>query len=229
MTNPRSNVNSAQDHGNNVDNTNDKPHVIFQDEQDQFVPMNTNAVPFYKRARGCNSSEIKALERAAALDEMASNGKPPRWSYQLAPYPNYMGPLTDMLVDMRHRHALAFTQDVARALRANSESAAEQSRLNWNTVQQSYGNDTNGADRAQSRLAAMTTKERERERARLSSRAALHDLNPITRDEIRRNLNGESVPIPTPQCNNAPNNEDANDNNAGASFAQAQAAPVHNN
>ena len=52
--------------------------VSFQDEQDQFVPMNTNAVPFYKRTRGCFNAEGKALERAIALEASADNGKPTR-------------------------------------------------------------------------------------------------------------------------------------------------------
>ena len=72
----QSDTNTAHNQGPTVNNTSTKSHVIFQDEQEQFVPMNPNAVPFYKRARGCNSTEIKALERAAAFDEMANNGKP---------------------------------------------------------------------------------------------------------------------------------------------------------
>ena len=80
------NNNSSSNLTTNVMQNNDKPHVVFQDEHDHFVPMNPNAVPFYKRARGCNSAEIKEIERAAALDEAADNGKPPRWAYQLAPY-----------------------------------------------------------------------------------------------------------------------------------------------
>ena len=120
---------TPQGENTNVRN-NDEMHVFFQDEQEQFVPMDPNAVPFYKRVRGCNSAEVKAQERASALDDMANNGKPPRWAYQLAPYPNYMGPLTDMLVDTRHRHALEMWRDVARALRSNSQAAAEQSILN---------------------------------------------------------------------------------------------------
>ena len=88
---------------------------------------------------------------------------------------------------------------MARSLRDSSSSAAEQGRLNWATVQSSYTDDPHGAERAEVRLNAMITKERDRERSRQATRQTFHDLNPIHDEEISRNIRGEGVPIPTPQ------------------------------
>ena len=180
--------------------------------------MNPNAVPFYKRARGCNCAEAKALERANALEEMADSGKPPRWAYNLAPYPNYLGVIAESLADTRRRHALELTRATARALRSSSESAAEQSRLNWQTVLSSYGNDNNGAARAETRLVSMTNKERDKERVRLTTRVAFHLEHPVQDDEIARHFNNQNVPVPTAQRGNRANDQaDNNHPNNGAS------------
>ena len=208
---------------NSKDSNANRSHVAFQDEQDQFLPMNNNAVPFYKRARGCFCAESKAQERAASLDSMADNGKPPRWAFQMAPYPNYMGAISHLIVDIRNRHALEMTREVARALRTSSQQAAEQGRLNWSTVVQSYVRDTANADRAQSRLQAMASKERERERSRLQTRTSFHSDNPVLDTEIRRHLNGENVPVPTQ------NRGADNDDNAVQGASQAPEQPQGNN
>ena len=198
---------------NHTDNPTNKSRVSFQDEQDQFLPMNSQAIPFYKRARGCFCAEVKALERAAALEESADNGKPPRWAYQLAPYPNYVGPLAKSLADIKHRHAIEMARELARVLRESSREAAEQGRLNWTTVSQSYGGQSTTADRAESRLVSMSSKERERERTRMATQATLHSLNPITNEDIQDHFKGVPVAVPTAGRQNRQNQAVAVDNN----------------
>ena len=216
VTNTVGNTNPPVDIANNKTDT--SRSVVFQDEQDSFLPMDPNAVPFYKRARGCNCAEAKAVERANALDEMADSGKPPRWAYGLAPYPNYMGVIAESLTDTRRRHALELARATARALRSSSASAAEQARLNWQTVSTSYNEDSHGADRAEARLVSMTNKEREKERHRLTTRVAFHLEHPVQDDEISRHFNNQNVPVPTAQRGNRANDQaDNNDPNNGES------------
>ena len=162
--------------------------------------------------RGCFCAEEKAKERAAALDTLADDGRPPRWAYQMAPYPNYVGPIAASVAHMKHRHALELAREVARALRTSSESAAEQGQLNWLTVQRSYGDDVHSAERAQARLTAMANKERDRERTRLEGRRELHLANPILDDDICRNLNGEIIPVPNNRRNQPQGGAAGNDN-----------------
>ena len=61
----------------NTEKTNDD-YVVFQDQEEQLLPMSASTVPFYKRARGCRFAEEKANERASALEELAEDSKPTR-------------------------------------------------------------------------------------------------------------------------------------------------------
>ena len=208
-------------------------HVVFQDQREKFLPMNPNAVPFYKRARGCFGAESKAEERATALKTLANDGKPPRWAYQLAPYPNYVGPIARSVAHIKHRHALELAREVARALRASGQDVAEQGSLNWATVQQSYGQDRTNAERAQSRLTSMADRERERERERLSQRRELHLATPISDDDICRNFNGKSVPIPNnrrePHASQSASSDGAGPSNAPVDNTQGAQGGADNN
>ena len=180
-------------------------NVTFQDEQDTFLPMRPDAVPFYRRSRGCSCAEAKAQERATGLENLADAGKPPRWAYHLSPFPAYVGPVAKALVDIQHRHALEITREVTRALRESGRSAATQAQLNWRTVAQSYGDDTNSSERAENRLASMASKEREKERSRVTTRNEFHLSNPIKEEDIAKHLSGVMVPIPAPARRARPN------------------------
>ena len=108
------------------------------------------------------------------------------------------------LTNIRHRHALEFAREVAGFLRSSSEAAAEQGRPNWAAVRQSYDRDTANAERAETRLNAMASKEREKEQSQHEQRRELHLANPIPAEDIPRNLNGETVPIPNNRRNAQP-------------------------
>ena len=159
--------------------------------------MRPDAVPFYRRSRGCSCAESKAQERATALENLADAGKPPRWAYHLSPAPTFLGPVAKALVDIQRRHALELTREVTRALRESGRSAATQAQMNWQTVSQSYGDDANSAERAQNRLTSMAAKEREKERSRQADRNEFHLSNPITDEDLVKHLSGGIVPVPT--------------------------------
>ena len=121
-----------------------------------------------------------------------------------------MGAISRSIAHIKHRHALELAREVARALRTSGQAAAEQGRLNWATVQQAYGQDTTNADRAQSRLESMADRERERERTRQAQRRELHLANPISDEDISRNLSGETVPVPANRRNQRPGPSESN-------------------
>ena len=95
-------------HTNNVRHGNNNAHIVAP------VNASTNAARQQDSTTSIlrNSQPPPRGENKNCNDN--NNNKPPIWSYQLAPYPNYMGPISNLIVNIRHGHALEMTREVAR-------------------------------------------------------------------------------------------------------------------
>ena len=200
---PIINTNAPQSNGascvpNQVQNDNNTDrNVTFslqgEETTGDFLPIPPEGLPFFRRARGCYSAKARANTRALHLDRLSDNGKPPRWAYGIGPMPSYMKPVAQELVNMKRRHALEFTRAVARSLRESSEASQRQGNLNLDTVQNIYGRDSKGFDKAATKLTTLVNRDNTQESERLSRREELICRSPTTDDDIRDHLSGRKT------------------------------------
>ena len=185
--------NQSHIHNTNVhDNASKNVSFALQgDDNDTFLPIPPEGLPFFRRARGCFSAEARADTRADHLDRLCDNGKPAHWAYGIGPMPSYPHPIARDLVRIRRRHALKFSRAVVRSLRESATASRRQGSLNLNTVQGIYADDRTGFDRASAKLTTLVSRDNSQEVDRLHRREELIIRSPITDDDIVHQLNGQ--------------------------------------
>ena len=210
--------------GNNANNTDKSVTFSLQDRENngEFLPIPNEGLPFFRRARGCFSAEVRAQTRASHLDRLSDNGKPPRWSYGIGPLPSYIKPLASELVNIKRRHALEFSRAVARSLRDSALTSNRQGKLNLDTVETIYADDSNGFERASTKLTSLVSRDNTQENERLDRREELIARSPTTDQDIIDHLSGRKVASRSyagvtandpPQPNDNNNQDNANPGN----------------
>ena len=165
----------------------------IQGETDEFLPIPAEGLPFFRRARGCLSAEARAISRASHLETLCDAGKPPRWAYGIGPLPPFLTQVATDLVNIRKRHALEFTRNVARTLRDSSLASRRQGNLNLKTVENIYANDGRGYERATTKLMSLVSRDNTAEAEKLRRKEELISRSPTTDDDIICHLKGKNV------------------------------------
>ena len=196
QTNRPSMVTNNQYTANNANPTHSTDKNVsfsLQGGTDEFLPIPAEALPFFRRARGCYSAEARAITRSDHLDRLSDNGKPPRWAYGIGAMPSYVQPIAKELVNIKRRHALELARAVSRSLRDSALASKRQGNLNLETVKNIYANNGAGFEQATTKLTTLVSRDNGQEEERLTRREELIARSPTTDEDIINLVSGLKI------------------------------------
>ena len=193
-----------------------------------FLNITDEAIPFFKRARGCLSAASKADARATHIDELVSRGVPTPWALRLEPLPAYLMPVAHELTDIQRTNALKLMSESSASLRKCCCNLVRQGNMNWNIVSKCIGDNDTELDQARLKMDGLVARDFEREKVRLDARNANLIAHSVTNKTIVENLRVRGYNNPNRRQQDRPtqnrenqvekgqDNDQAPPNNAGA-------------